>query len=47
MELSMDTMHLEDPLGLLGSEGSALTLPSALTYISMVLSAFKLQFAYI
>ena len=27
MDLSVDTMHLGDPLVLFGSEGSALTLP--------------------
>ena len=27
MDLSMDTLHLKDPLVLFGSEGSALTLP--------------------
>ena len=27
MDLSMDTMHLKDPLVLFGSEGSVLTLP--------------------
>ena len=27
MDLSMDTLHLKDPLVLFGYEGSALTLP--------------------
>ena len=38
MDVSMDTMHLQDPLALFGFEGSALSLPRFL--LSHALSLF-------